>query len=128
MDAMDRVERRGRSAASALLGAQALTAALAGGIAWIAGGPAAALAALFGGLAVLLPTVYFAAKVHFRAGGTAAELLGAFYRAEAGKLVLTMVMFGIGAKLFGQHFAPLMLTSVACIAMNWLIVALTRDW
>jgi ATP synthase protein I len=126
---MDRVDRRGRSVASALIGAQALTATIAGGIAWIAGGPAAAVAALFGGLAVLLPTVYFAAKVYLRTdGANAGEVLGAFYRAEAGKLVLTLVMFGIGAKLFGQHFEALMLTSVACLAMNWLIVALTRDW
>jgi ATP synthase protein I len=124
---MNRWRLRG-STASALVGAQVLTAAVAASIAWIGWGGQAAVAAAYGGLAVILPTMYFAVKVRLRSGvATAAEVLGAFYKAEAVKLVLTAVMFWIGAKLFGQHFAPLMLTCIACLAMNWIMVALTRD-
>ena len=44
------------------------------------------------------------------------------------KLVLTALLFWIGAKWFGQHFAPLILTSIACLAMNWVMVAVTKSW
>jgi F0F1-type ATP synthase assembly protein I len=126
---MDRLRLRGGSTAWALVGAQALTAAIAGLVVWIGWGHAAALAALFGGFVVVLPTVYFAAKVQLRAGeATAAEVLGAFYRAELGKLILTAFLFWIGALLFGRYFAPLMITAVACLAMNWVIVAVTKSW
>jgi F0F1-type ATP synthase assembly protein I len=122
---MDRL--RAGSTAWALVGGQALTAAIAGLVVWIGWGPAAALAAMFGGLVVILPTLYFAAKVYLGAGGTtAAEVLGTFYRAETAKLVLTALLFWIGAKWFGQHFAPLIITCLACLAMNWVMVWLTR--
>ena len=55
-------------------------------------------------------------------------MLGTFYRAETAKLVLTALLFWIGAKWFGQHFAPLILTSIACMAMNWVMVAVTKSW
>jgi ATP synthase protein I len=120
---------RGGSTAWALLGGQALTAAIAGLVVWIGWGPAAALAAMFGGMVVILPTLYFAVKVYLRAGNaTAAEVLGTFYRAETMKLVLTALLFWIGAKWFGQHFAPLILTTIACLAVNWVMVAVTKSW
>jgi ATP synthase protein I len=120
---------RSGSAAWALVGGQAVTAAVAGIVALIGAGPAASLAAMFGGLVVILPTLYFAAKVYLRAQqATAAEVLGTFYRAEAMKLVLTVVLFGVGAKWFGQHFAALILTTIACLAVNWVMVAVTKSW
>ena len=131
---LDRLRLRGGSTAWALVGSQALTAGTAGLVVWVGWGHAAALAALFGGFVVLLPTLYFAAKVYLGAGGTtaadvkAAEVLGTFYRAETAKLVLTALLFWIGAKWFGQHFAPLILTSIACLAMNWVVVAVTKSW
>jgi ATP synthase protein I len=126
---MDRLRQRGGSAALALLGAQALTAAIAAAFAWIGWGHRAALAACFGGIAVIAPTIYFAAKVRLRAGAASAgEVLGAFYRAEVGKLVLTALFFWIGAVLFGPQFAALIITSVACLAMNWVMLAVTRTW
>ncbi len=76
----------------------------------------------------MLPTAYFAARVYLRGGGTrAAEVLAGFYRAEFGKLLLTALLFFLGASLFGKHFAPLILTSTACLAMNWLILAIAND-
>jgi ATP synthase protein I len=107
-----------------LCAAQAMTTALAVVVAWVISGSAAAIAALFGGIVVVAPALYFAFRVDQRRGVTQAkEILGAFYRAELGKLVLTAMLFFIGARLFGAHFAPLMLTSVACLAMNWLVLA-----
>jgi hypothetical protein len=37
-------------------------------------------------------------------------------------------MFWIGAVLFGQHFAPLIITAIACLLANWVMVAVTRNW
>lgn len=124
---MDRLRLRGGSLAWGLCGAQAITATVATVVVWIVWGHQAALAALFGGVVAIVPTLYFAAKIYLRAGGaTAAEVLGAFYRAEVGKLILTALLFVIGAKMFGQHFAPLIITCLACLAMNWVMVWLSR--
>lgn len=126
--AMARFSRHGGSTAWALLGAQSLTAAVSALVVWLGWGGAAALAALFGGLVAILPTLYFAAKVRLGASGaSAAEVLGRFYRAELAKLILTALLFWIGAMLFGRYFAPLMLTCIACLAMNWVMVAVTRN-
>jgi ATP synthase protein I len=126
---MDRLRARGRSTAWALVSAQALTAGIAAVIVLIGWGPAAALAACFGGVVVIAPTVYFAAKVGMGTGrANAAEVLGAFYRAEVGKLILTVLLFWIGALLFGRYFAPLMITCIACLAMNWVMLAVTKCW
>lgn len=125
---MDRLRLRGGSTAWALVGGQALTAVVAALVVWGGWGEAAALAALFGGFVVVLPTLYFAAKVTLAGATTAAEVLGTFYRAEVVKLVLTALLFWVGARWFGQHFAPLILTSIACLAMNWVMVAVTKSW
>ncbi len=76
---------------------------------------------------VIAPTIYFAAKVGLQRSN-AAEVLGAFYKAEVGKLILTALLFWIGALLFGPHFAPLMITCIACLAMNWVMLAVTKTW
>jgi len=127
VNGMDRLRPRGRSTAWALVSAQALTAAIATLIVWIGWGPGAALAACFGGVVVVAPTIYFAAKVGLPRSN-AAEVLGAFYKAEVGKLILTALLFWIGALLFGAYFAPLMITCIACLAMNWVMLAVTKTW
>ena len=115
------------SPAWTLCAAQATTTALAVAIAGAVSGDAAAFAALFGGMAVIVPALYFAVRVGLRGNTSQAkEILGGFYRAELGKLLLTALMFFIGVLLFGKHFAALMLTSVACLAMNWLMLAVAH--
>ena len=117
----------GGSPVWALLGAQVATAAAAAIVAWAARGRSAAMAAAFGGLVAVAPTAWFAVKTHPRPGRfKPAEILGATYRAEVGKLLLTASLFWIGAVLFGAEFAPLMLTCIACLAMNWLMLAVGR--
>jgi len=119
-----RVDLRGVSLAWVLCAAQAATTLVAVIVVAAIWGKAAALAAAFGGIVVVVPALYFAFRVHPRRGVTEAkQVLGAFYRAELGKLLLTALLFFIGARWFGAHFAPLMLTCVACLAMNWLVLA-----
>jgi ATP synthase protein I len=125
---MERLRGRAGSMGWILAGAQAAVALSGALVAWIGWGKAAGAAALFGGVAVVLPAAYFAAKIGRSSNATAPEVLGAFYRAEVGKLILTAVLFWIGAKWFGQHFAPLILASIACLATNWVMVAVTKSW
>jgi len=118
------VDLRGLSLAAVLCAAQAVTTAFAVIVVAVISGKAAASAALFGGIVAVVPALYFAFRVHPRRGATKAkEVLRAFYRAELGKLLLTSLLFFIGARLFGDHFVPLMLTCVVCLAMNWLVLA-----
>lgn len=114
--------------ARVLCAVQALTALLVALAVLAVSGAAAAMAALFGGLVIVVPSAYFAAQVRLRArAATAREALGVFYRAETGKLILVALGFWIGASWFGQHFAPLMLTAMACLAVNVPMLAVTRS-
>jgi F0F1-type ATP synthase assembly protein I len=127
MRSMGTMEALGRSPAMALCGLQALTALIGALVAFAVAGGSAASAALFGGLVIVAPGGYFAAQVQLRAKSAhAGKALGVFYRAETGKLILVALGFWIGALWFGQHFAPLMLTAMACLAVNGLLLAVTR--
>ena len=121
------IRLRGRSLAWTLLGAQSATAVVAALVAWGIRDRETAVAALFGGGVAVAPTAWFAVKVYPRARRLKpAEILGAMYRAELGKLVLTAALFWLGALLFGSHFGALMIACMACLSMNWLMVAVTR--
>ena len=93
------------------------------------GGRGEAAAALFGGLAVFLPSLWFWRKARGASGNTdARKALGALYVAEIGKLVLVGLMLWMGALLFRTptQFMALMLTCMACLAMNWVLLAVAR--
>jgi len=91
------------------------------------GGRGEATAALFGGLAVFLPSLWFWRRAQASSGNTdARKALGALYVAEIGKLVLVGLMLWLGALLFRQHYLALMLTCMACLAMNWVLLAVAR--
>jgi F0F1-type ATP synthase assembly protein I len=106
---------------------QGLAIAVCVGVAAWFGGRGEATAAFFGGLAVLLPSLWFAARLRASSGTTdAGKALGALYVAELGKLVLVALLLFVGALLFGKHYGALMLTCMACLAMNWVLLAVTR--
>lgn len=95
---------------------------------WLFQDARAGAAAGFGGLVVLLPTLYVAVVVFVRgARATGQQALGVFYRAAAGKWVLTALLFVLGVLWFGDNFAPLMLGSMACLVVNWLMLAITSS-
>lgn len=117
----------GRSPAWPLLAAQVATAVTAAFLAWLMRGRLAAIAALFGGVIVIIPAAWFAFKTWSPPGRSgAAQIVGSMYRAELGKLLLTAVLFWIGVVQFGDQFASLMITCTACLSMNWLMLAVAR--
>lgn len=102
-------------------------------VAWLAAawfwhkGPDAALAALFGGLVVIVPTAWFALAVLVRGAVVMPhKLLGVVYRAEVAKLILMALGFMLGALWFGDRFAALIITSAVCMAVNWMMLAVGR--
>lgn len=124
---MIRVQLRGLSVVWVLCGTQMCVAAISALMVWVHWGSSAAKAALFGGFVAVAPVAYFAIKVCLcRGDAGAGQVLGAFYWAEAGKLVLTALLFLLGALMFGKHFAPLILTCMACLAMNWLMLVVVN--
>lgn len=85
-------------------------------------------AALFGAVAVTLPNIYFAVRIYVRGRrGSARVLLGNVYRAEVGKLLLTGLMFYVGARLFPGQFLFLMLSSIGCLLVPWLMLLVRID-
>lgn len=108
--------------------AQLIVLLLATLVVWQWLGKVAGYSALLGGLIAWLPNLYFAHKAFRFSGARAArEIVRSFYAGEAGKLILTFVLFALtfaGVKpleapaLFGSYlltllvswFAPLLIT------------------
>lgn len=117
-----------QSPAFPVLLAQLIVLLLAAVVVWQWLGDIAGYSALLGGLIAWLPNMYFALKAFRFSGARAArEIVRSFYAGEAGKLVLTFVLFALtfaGVKplvapaLFGVYlltlmvnwFAPLLIT------------------
>ncbi|MDF2075640.1 F0F1 ATP synthase subunit I [Pseudomonas mendocina] len=111
-----------------VLVAQLIVLLLATAVGWQWRGSVAGYSALLGGLIAWLPNLYFAHKAFRFSGARAArEIVRSFYAGEAGKLILTFVLFALafaGVKpleapmLFGVYlltlmvswFAPLLIT------------------
>ena len=111
-----------------VLMAQLVVLLLAATLTWQWRGNVAGYSALLGGMIAWLPNLYFAHKAFRYSGARAArEIVRSFYPGEAGKLILTFVLFALtfaGVKpleapmLFGVYlltlmvswFAPLLIT------------------
>ena len=100
---------------------QILVAVLAAAVAGLRGGELQALAALYGGVIAVIPSVYMALRMFSAGRGQApAQLAVAFYRGEFGKLVLTALLFWSGVVLFSGAFLSLMLSYIASLVVYWL--------
>lgn len=104
--------------------AQLCIAALAAAVCASLQGLASALAAFWGGLTAMLPVLYFAWRaLARRTQAGPAEVVGAMYRGEIGKIALTAVMFWIGVQMFAGQFLALLVTFAACQLAWWLALA-----
>jgi len=59
------------------------------------GNELSAKSAFYGGIAALIPNVYFARKVSQHKGGEAKKVVRSFYAGESGKLIMTAILFAI---------------------------------
>lgn len=82
--------------------------------------PEHGLAALAGGLIAIIPGAYLAMKVFsVRADAPPKQIIGAFYKGEALKFGLTVVLFIIALQFFADRFAPLIVTYILTILVFW---------
>ncbi|MCC5858864.1 MAG: ATP synthase subunit I [Ectothiorhodospiraceae bacterium] len=110
-----------RSTIATVFAGQSLVTVIAA-LAWLlAAGSGSGLAALAGGGIAILPGAYFAVKVFsVPAGAPPKQLLNAFYRGEALKFVITVVLFIIALQWFADSFLPLLTTYIAALLVYWL--------
>ena len=95
---------------------------------WFIKGPVAGYSGLIGGFIAWLPNVYFAFKAFRYSGARSAQLIvRSFYAGEAGKLILTAVLFALafaGVKpleplaLFGVYLLTLLVSWCAPLLMG----------
>jgi F0F1-type ATP synthase assembly protein I len=90
----------------------------AGGWAVNSGLRAGLAAACGGGIAALL-TFYTGLKTFGIASENPEVLMRNFYRAQARKLALAVVLFGVAVQLFGNNFAPLITTFAVSLSVYW---------
>lgn len=117
-----------RQPAFSLLLVQLVVLLLGAATLWFARGSVAGYSGLLGGLIAWLPNVYFAFKAFRFSGARSAQLIvRSFYAGEAGKLVLTAVLFALafaGVKpleplaLFGVYVLTLLVSWCAPLLMG----------
>jgi len=77
--------------------------------------------ALCGGVISIFPNFVFATLAFRNAGASAAtEVLGDFFRGEALKLVLVIVLFWVVFKTLDVIYLPLFVTYALAIFLHWL--------
>jgi len=59
------------------------------------GNELSAKSAFYGGIAALIPNVYFARKVSQHKGQEAKKVVKSFYAGESGKLIMTAILFAV---------------------------------
>lgn len=117
---MQHLDNRGMSLARRLCSMQIVAGCAAALTCYVVVGPDSARAALVGALAAAAPAFFFAWRALSPAPGSSPyTVLRAMYRGEAGKLVLTGVLFGLGVKFYAQHPLALLLTFMGCLAVYW---------
>lgn len=77
------------------------------------------LAALAGGGISALLTFYTGIVNFGRVSDDPKQRVMNFYRAEARKWALAVVLFGFSAKFMAAHFAPLIITFSATLTVYW---------
>ena len=118
---VNKLASQGRSTAYKLIGLQTLAVTLVSLIFFLANGKMAGLSALCGGLISIFPNFVFATLAFRNAGASAAkEVLSDFFKGEALKLVLVIVLFWVVFKTLDVIYLPLFVTYALAIVLHWL--------
>lgn len=90
-------------------------------------GREAALASAIGMIAVVLPGWYFARRaLGTMSGARPRERLGALYKGEIGKWVLTVSLLLVAVHQVPRQMPILMMTYIACVALHWAMLAVKK--
>ena len=118
---VNKLARKGRAIAYRLVLWQALSVLALSLIFLVIWGTNASLSALVGGGICVLPNFVFATLAFRRAGASVAqEVYKDFFRGEALKLVLVIVLFSVVFKTMQVDFLSLFLGFVTAMIVHWL--------
>jgi len=118
---VNKLALRGRSLAYKLIGMQTVAVLIVSVIFFLANGSKDGYSALLGGVISIVPNFVFATLAFRNAGASAAkEVLGDFFRGEALKLILVIVLFWVVFNLLDVRYLPLFVTYALAIVLHWL--------
>lgn len=90
-------------------------------IAWFCSGVLAGWSAILGGMISVIPNTYFAYRLFQYHGARAAkQIVNSFYRGEAAKLLMTMVLFTLVFTTLNPRPLPLFLAYIGSQMVFWL--------
>jgi ATP synthase protein I len=118
---VNKLASRGRSTAYRLIAMQALAVLLVSIIFFLTNGVKEGYSALCGGVISIFPNFVFATLAFRNAGASAAkEVITDFFKGEALKLVLVIVLFWVVFKTLDVIYLPLFVTYALAIFLHWL--------
>jgi ATP synthase protein I len=82
-------------------------------------GGSEAKSCILGGLAAFVPNFFFGIRIYKSLGRQPKEMLNAFYIGEAGKFLLTLVLFVVIFQLPDIKILPLLVSYVAALSVFW---------
>lgn len=85
------------------------------------------LAAALGGAVQALFSLYVVARLSAAPAGDPAAMLRAFFRAQIGKWLWAVLVFGVAARFAPQWFMPLLAGYGAGLIANWLALRWTPE-
>lgn len=92
---------------------------------WWFGGGISAKSAILGGVIAWFPSVYYAWRSARSRSGDARLLVKSHYRAEAGKLALTAILFGVTfTQLQPVEVVPLFGTYILTLSSYWVALVI----
>jgi len=104
-----------------LIGLQTLAVLAVSFIFFLANGTKDGYSALLGGVISILPNFVFATLAFRNAGASAAkEVISDFFKGEALKLVLVIVLFWVVFNTLDVLYMPLFVTYALAIVLHWL--------
>ncbi|MDC9729367.1 MAG: ATP synthase subunit I [Methyloprofundus sp.] len=85
-----------------------------------------AKSALYGGLAVVIPNLYFAYKIKKSAGKSAKKIVGSFYAGESGKFLMTVLMFALIFQDPEINVLAVLLTYAVTLTVFWFALLIRK--
>jgi len=118
---VNKLASRGRATAYKLIAMQTVAVLIIALIFFVTNDVKQGYSALCGGVISIFPNFVFATLAFRNAGASAAaEVLGDFFRGEALKLILVIVLFWVVFKTLDVVYLPLFVTYGLAIVLHWL--------
>jgi ATP synthase protein I len=93
---------------------------------YLSGGWKQALSPLLGAVAAFIPNLYFALRISANSGQPAQKIMRSFYAGEAGKWILTAMLFYLIFQIPHIDLITLLIGYVAALSVFWFAL-LMRD-